>query len=118
MVKTVRDGFPPGSDVANMTVLGLDPARYYTGRAPIEALSNGRGPGARRHSLRINLVTIAGDGPGRVMEDYCSDHISTRRPACSIEDLKAMAPDMPHVTMHPGIEYRHLMVARGYETPA
>ncbi len=117
MVKTVRDGFPPGSDVANMTVLGLDPARYYTGRAPIEALSMGVDLGPEDTAFRINLVTIAGDGPGRVMEDYCSDHISTSEARVLIEDLKAMAPDMPHVTMHPGIEYRHLMVARGYENP-
>ena len=41
MVRTVKKGFPPGSDVANMTVLGLDPSQYYTGRAPIEAVSMG-----------------------------------------------------------------------------
>ncbi|HPS93996.1 MAG TPA: phosphoglycerate mutase, partial [Deltaproteobacteria bacterium] len=77
MARTVKAGFPPGSDVANMAVLGLDPAIYYTGRAPIEAVSLGVELTEEDTAFRINLVTITPGENGLIMEDYCSDHITT-----------------------------------------
>ncbi|HNU76028.1 MAG TPA: phosphoglycerate mutase, partial [Deltaproteobacteria bacterium] len=76
MVRTVKQGFPPGSDVANMTVLGLDPAEHYNGRAPIEAVSMGVDLKSDDTAFRINLVTISRREKGLILEDYCSDHIS------------------------------------------
>lgn len=117
MVRTVKEGFPPGSDVANMAVMGLDPSRYYTGRAPIEAVSMGVVLGEGDTAFRINLVTISRRDGTLFMEDYCSDHISTQEAGALIEDLKSIVQDMPGASMHPGIEYRHLLVLRGYDNP-
>ena len=66
---TVPDGFPPGSDVANLSVVGYDPRRYYTGRAPLEAASMGVHLGESDIAFRCNLVTIE-DG---IMRDYSAD---------------------------------------------
>jgi 2,3-bisphosphoglycerate-independent phosphoglycerate mutase len=115
MVRTVKTGFPPGSDVANMAVLGLDPGRYYTGRAPIEAVSLGVALTEDDTAFRINLVTISPKGDGLIMEDYCSDHISTEEAARLIEDLKLIIKGNVSIGMYPGFEYRHLMVIRGYD---
>jgi 2,3-bisphosphoglycerate-independent phosphoglycerate mutase len=115
MVRTVRKGFPPGSDVANMTVLGLDPSRYYTGRAPIEAVSMGIALSPDDTAFRINLVTLTPRDGSLVMEDYCSDHISTDEAKVLIKDLSRIVSDNQAVTMYPGIEYRHLMVINGYD---
>jgi 2,3-bisphosphoglycerate-independent phosphoglycerate mutase len=115
MVRTVKTGFPPGSDVANMAVLGLDPGRYYTGRAPIEAVSLGVALTEDDTAFRINLVTISPKEDGLIMEDYCSDHISTEEAARLIEDLKLIAKGNVSISMYPGFEYRHLMVIRGYD---
>lgn len=116
LVRTVKPGFPPGSDVANMTVLGLDPAEYYTGRAPVEALSLGVKLDARDTALRINLVTISPRGETLIMEDYCADHISTEEAHELIQALKEGFASENNVTIYPGIEYRHLMVIRDMET--
>jgi 2,3-bisphosphoglycerate-independent phosphoglycerate mutase len=115
MVRTVKTGFPPGSDVANMAVLGLDPGRYYTGRAPIEAVSLGVALTEDDTAFRINLVTISPKGDSLIMEDYCSDHISTEEAARLIEDLKLIVKGNVSIGMYPGFEYRHLMVIRGYD---
>lgn len=117
MARTVRQGFPPGSDVANMSVMGLDASLYYTGRAPIEAVSMGVELGPHDTAFRINLVTIGTRDGKDVMEDYCSDHISTAEAHILIEDLKDILHDRQGISFHPGVEYRHLMVIRDYERP-
>lgn len=117
LVRTVKRGFPPGSDVANMTVLGLDPSRYYTGRAPIEAVSMGVELDPSDTAFRINLVTIAPKDGALIMEDYCSGHISTEEARELITNLRLIVKDNPDIAMYPGIEYRHLMVIRGYHKP-
>ena len=118
MVRTVKKGFPPGSDVANMSVLGLDPGRYYTGRAPIEAVSLGVNLTEDDTAFRINLVTIIPKENGLIMQDYCSDHISTEEAARLIDDLKQIAHgNSASIDMYPGFEYRHLMVIHGYDNP-
>ena len=79
LVKTVQDGMKPGSDVANLSVLGYDPMKYYTGRSPLEAGSIGIDMKPTDVSLRCNLVTLS-DEPNyedRTMVDYCAGDIST-----------------------------------------
>jgi 2,3-bisphosphoglycerate-independent phosphoglycerate mutase len=115
LARTVREGFPPGSDVANMTVLGLDPGKCYTGRAPIEAVSMGVALSPDDTAFRINLVTVSPKDGSLVMEDYCSDHISTVEAHVLIRDLGRIVEDNPAIAMYPGIEYRHLMVIHGYD---
>lgn len=117
MVRTVKEGFPPGSDVANMSVLGLDPSSYYTGRAPIEAVSMGVDLRPDDTAFRINLVTITPKDGRLTMEDYCSEHISTEEAHELIMNLRRIVSDNPDIAMYPGIEYRHLMVIHGYRKP-
>ena len=117
MVRTVKAGFPPGSDVANMTVLGLDPGRYYSGRAPIEAVSIGVELGENDTAFRINFVTISDGENGPFMEDYCSGHISTAEAGELIEALKPRLTRHAGLSLYRGVEYRHLMVIPGYDNP-
>ncbi|HDP24174.1 MAG TPA: phosphoglycerate mutase, partial [Deltaproteobacteria bacterium] len=117
MVRTIKTGFPPGSDVANMTVLGLDPEKYYSGRAPIEATSMGVELSEQDTAFRINLVTLTQREPGYIMEDYCSDHISTTEAAQVVQSLKELLRSNEKIRVYPGVEYRHLMVINGYEFP-
>jgi 2,3-bisphosphoglycerate-independent phosphoglycerate mutase len=114
MVRTVKPGFPPGSDVANMSVLGLDPSKYYTGRAPIEAISMGVDLHEEDTAFRINLVTLTPREKGLIMEDYCSDHITTQEAGELIDALKDLVADYEGINVYPGIEYRHLMVVREF----
>ena len=79
LVKTVADGLKPGSDVANLSVLGYDPAVCYTGRSPLEAGSIGIDMLADDVSFRCNLVTVSDEEnfENRTLVDYCADDIST-----------------------------------------
>jgi 2,3-bisphosphoglycerate-independent phosphoglycerate mutase len=112
MVKTVPDGMPPGSDVANLSVMGYDPKRYYTGRAPIEAASIGVQLVESDVAFRCNLVTIGERGGSRYMKDYSAGHISTPEARELIGILKEQL-DSEEITFYPGVSYRHLMVWRG-----
>ena len=77
--RTVPEGFKPGSDVANMSVLGFDPAKYYTGRSPLEAVAMGISLNETDVTLRANLVTLSGGGSFEqlTMADYSAGEIST-----------------------------------------
>src|SRR3954466_10942499 len=79
-------GMPPGSDVGNMSILGFDPARYHTGRAPIEAAALGLKIRPDQIAYRCNLVTVADDG---TMVDFAGGHPSTEEAAAVIEGLQA-----------------------------
>ncbi len=113
LVKTVPPGFPPGSDVANMSLLGYEPEKYYTGRAPLEAASMGVVLGPDDLAFRCNLVTLAGDpGNGLRMLDYSAGHIST----AEAHQLLAALQDRcgtDRLTLYGGVSYRHLLVYRG-----
>ena len=100
---TVPDGFPPGSDVANLSVAGYDPRRFYTGRAPLEAASMGVHLEKGDIAFRCNLVTID-DG---IMIDYSAGHISTEE---ARELIAALRPLMPKERLYAGVSYRHLLV--------
>jgi 2,3-bisphosphoglycerate-independent phosphoglycerate mutase len=106
LAKTIPDGFPPGSDVANMSILGYDPAVYYSGRAPLEAASIGVALAPDDVAFRCNLITIE---HGR-MKDYSAGHISSEEAKILIETLDTeLSTD--ELNFYPGISYRHLMVA-------
>ena len=77
----IPEGFPPGSDVGNMSIMGYDPALYHTGRSPLEAASMGVALGPKDIAFRCNLVTLCGSGDGTTMEDFTSGHITTEEAA-------------------------------------
>ena len=108
LTRTIPEGFTPGSDVALMSVLGYDPAVYYTGRAPLEAVARNIHPDPTDWIFRCNLVTIA-DG---IMKDYSAGHIDTVQAARLINDLDDHFKS-DRISFYPGISYRHLMVHRG-----
>ncbi|MDH7499757.1 MAG: phosphoglycerate mutase, partial [candidate division NC10 bacterium] len=81
LVKTIPPGMPKGSDVANLSILGYDPLRYYTGRAPLEAANLGISLSSDEVAFRCNLVSIKAPSPGLlwqegIMVDYSGGHIS------------------------------------------
>ncbi len=106
LAKTVPDGFPPGSDVANMSILGYDPATYYSGRAPLEAASMGVALEADDVAFRCNLITIEN---GKI-KDYSSGHISSDEAEILIDTLDSEL-GRENLRFYPGISYRHLLVA-------
>lgn len=112
-VQTVPEGFTPGSDVANLSVLGFDPSMYYTGRAPLEAANIGVELREKDAAYRCNLVTLA---EGR-MKDFSAGHISTAEAGELIRYLEEkIGGNDCH--FYPGTSYRHLMVWSGGETAA
>ena len=113
MVATIPKGMPPGSDVGTMTMLGYDPARYHTGRAPIEAASQGIEMGPRDVVFRMNLVSLKpGDGGAMIMNDFTSGHITSEEAAQIVADLrKELAGG--GIEFFNGVSYRHLMMWRG-----
>jgi 2,3-bisphosphoglycerate-independent phosphoglycerate mutase len=116
MVHTVPEGYAPGSDVANLSVLGYDPRKYYTGRSPLEAASMGVELGPHDVAFRCNLVTLKVSGGGAaggrrkaLMEDFSAGHISTQEARTLIEEIdRALGSE--HFRFYPGVSYRHLMV--------
>jgi 2,3-bisphosphoglycerate-independent phosphoglycerate mutase len=101
---------PPGSDVGNMSILGYDPARYHTGRAPIEAAALGLKLRPDQVAFRCNLVEVGGDGS---MVDFAGGHPSSEDAAEVIAALDATlgAAAGGEVEFHPGVQYRHIVVA-------
>lgn len=110
-VHTIPEGFHPGSDVANLSILGYDPAKYYTGRAPLEAASIGVKLNENDVAYRCNLVTLKFDKnrTHAAMDDYSSGHITTEEARELIKAVKA-GLESEDITFYPGVSYRHLMV--------
>src|SRR5271155_87446 len=113
MVATIPKGMPSGSDVGTMTMLGYDPARYHTGRAPIEAASHGIEMRPRDVVFRMNLVSLKpGDSGAMIMNDFTSGHITSEEAAQIVADLrKELAGD--GIEVFNRVSYRHLMMWRG-----
>ena len=107
--QTIPEGMDPGSDVANMSLMGYDPAKYHTGRSPIEAASMGVDLAPDEVAFRCNLVKLLLKGNDTVMGDYCSGHIDTETAGALVRDLQARLGD-ENITFHPGVSYRHLLV--------
>jgi 2,3-bisphosphoglycerate-independent phosphoglycerate mutase len=118
LVATIPEGMPPGSDVGTMTMLGYDPARYHTGRAPIEAASQGIALAPDDVVFRMNLVSLApGDGGATLMHDFTSGHITSEEAARIVDDIRReLAGD--GIEFFNGVSYRHLMVWRNGLTGA
>jgi len=107
--RTVPEGMEPGSDVANLSVLGYSPREVYTGRAPFEAASLGIKLDPNDVAFRLNLVTL--DKNYTVMTDHSADHISSAEAAEIIESLKPAIESLG-LSLYPGVSYRHLLVWR------
>jgi len=110
IVRTVPQGLEPGSDVAQMSLLGYDPRRYYSGRAPIEAAARDIDLAADDWVFRCNLVTIA-DGK---MADHSAGHISTEEATRLIKELDEQLGS-ENICFYTGVSYRHLLVFRGFD---
>jgi len=106
-VQTIPESLPPGSDVANLSILGYDPRLYYTGRAPLEAASIGVDLAPSDVAFRCNLVTLE-DGK---MRDFSAGHISTEEARPFIQELEAHLGSR-EFQFFCGTSYRHLMVWR------
>lgn len=122
MVRTVPEGMAPGSDTANLSVIGYDPKKYYSGRSPLEALSIGADMEKSDVSFRCNLVTLS-EKEDRYEDHTISDHssgeISTEEAAVLIEALKEEFAHgreserpcyAPGYTFYAGTSYRHLLI--------
>jgi len=113
LATTIPEGLEPGSDTANLSLMGYDPATYHTGRGPFEAASMGIALGENEVAFRMNLVSL----------DRKSDHriimVSNSAGGISTEDSKVLVEDLgkrmvaPGVHLYPGVAYRHLLVWDG-----
>ena len=111
LVKTVPAGMKPGSDVANLAVMGYSPARYYSGRSPLEALSIGIDLKDTDVAIRCNLVTLPDDEPyeNKTMLDYSAGEISTAEAKELIDFIESrLGNDKLH--FYSGVSYRHCLV--------
>lgn len=118
MVRTVPEGMAPGSDTANLSVIGYDPEKYYSGRSPLEALSIGAKMGDEDVSFRCNLVTLSEDEENyedRVILDHSSGEISTEEAAELLNALKTVLKREGY-TFYAGTSYRHLLIWKGGKT--
>ncbi|MDD2533428.1 MAG: cofactor-independent phosphoglycerate mutase [Eubacteriales bacterium] len=117
LVKTVPDTLAPGSDTANMSVMGYDPERYYTGRSPLEAISMSIEMEPGDIAFRTNMVTLTGDGAynERVMLDYSADEIGSDEAARLIEVINEHFHDS-ELQFYPGKSYRHCLIWKNGET--
>lgn len=112
MVHTIPDGMKPGSDTANLSVMGYDPRKYYSGRSPLEALSIGVPMKDTDIALRCNIVTVSEEEPvfeEKTIIDHSSSEISTED--CSVL-LKAVADELADETyqFYVGTSYRHCLI--------
>lgn len=113
LIKTVADGFKPGSDVANLSVMGYDPRLYYTGRSPLEAASIGVKMDSSDIATRCNLVTLSDEEnyADKTMVDYCADDISSEEAEELVKFLEEkLSEDDLH--FYVGVSYRHCLVLK------
>ena len=108
MLRTVADGFHPGSEVANMSVLGYDLHEVYEGRGVLEAANIGVDLAPDEIAARCNLVCIEGD----ILKNHSSGHITTEEADILIKYLQQHLGD-ERVRFHTGVQYRHLLVIKG-----
>ncbi len=117
MVHTIPDGMKPGSDTANLSVLGYDPRRFYSGRSPLEALSIGVPMKDTDIALRCNLVTLSEeehDYAGRTIIDHSSGEISTEESTVLLEAVRREL-ETENFHFYAGTSYRHCLIWEGGE---
>lgn len=105
LVNTIPDGMSPGSDVANLSIMGFDPRKYYTGRAPIEAAGAGIAMGPSDVAFRCNLITVEQER----IKDHSAGHITTAEAHPMIAALNECL-GKPGLTFHVSSGYRHLLI--------
>ena len=105
--KTIPSGFVPGSDVAQMSIFGYDPKKYYTGRGPLEAANLGVELDENDIAFRCNLITASGE----TLRDYSAGHISSKEAGILIRFIDQTL-GTEKIKFYPGISYRHLMVIK------
>lgn len=110
LIKTVPDGMPPDSAVANLSILGYNPRKYFTGRGSLEASAMGIELGPKDVAFRCNLVT---ERDGKLI-DYSAEHVSTEEAAQLLEEMRNFGFGEFHV----GISYRHVFLLRGSDARA
>ena len=116
LVRTLQAGMPTGSDIANLSVLGYDPKKYYTGRSPIEALGLDIPLSDEDTVFRLNLVSISTDEPfeQKTMLDHSSDKITS-------EEAYALLDALEHefgsdtIRFYRGVSYRHILIWKGID---
>ncbi len=111
LVRTVDEKMSPGSDVANLAVLGYDARKYYTGRSPLEAMSIGIDLKETDVTFRTNLVTLSDEEnyADKTILDYCADDISTEEARVLVEYIEENLGD-DIFKFYPGVSYRHCLV--------
>ena len=112
LAATIPDGMKPGSDTANLAVLGYNPKKYYTGRSPLEALSIGVDMKATDIALRCNIVTLSEEDvpyEERTILDHSSDEISTEDAAVLLDAVKEVFENEIY-HFYVGTSYRHLLI--------
>lgn len=107
-LKTVADGFHPGSEVANMSVLGYDLPKVYEGRGPLEAASIGVDLKPGEMAMRCNIICIEGDH----IKNHSAGHITTEEADVLVKYLQEHLGN-ERVRFHTGVQYRHLLVIKG-----
>lgn len=117
MVRTIPEGIAPGSDAANLSVMGYDPSIYHTGRSPLEAVSMGINMSDTDVAFRTNLVTLQGDGSyeDMIVQDHSAGDITNEEAKVLIE---AVNDSFRTNTIHfyPGVSYRHAMIVNNGST--
>jgi 2,3-bisphosphoglycerate-independent phosphoglycerate mutase len=109
----VPANLPAGSDVANLSLFGYDPNKYFTGRAPLEAAAQGIKLGADDWAIRCNLVTIE----NQMMRSFTADHVSTAEATQLLKTCQEQIAG-PNLEFIPGVSYRNLLIYRGAKQPA
>ena len=110
LVRTVPPSMEPGSDVAQMCLLGYDPSRYYSGRAPIEAVARNIQLGPDDWAFRCNLVTFADEQ----MVDHSAGHIPTKEASTLVKELNDKLGN-DRIKFHTGVSYRHIAVFKNMD---
>jgi 2,3-bisphosphoglycerate-independent phosphoglycerate mutase len=110
LIRTIPPGMSPGSDVATLSVLGYDPRKYYTGRAPLEAAKLGIKLGPDEVAFRCNLITVEDER----VADYAGGHITSDEAKELVASLSRQM-SMPTVQFYSGVGYRHICVVKGTE---
>lgn len=108
LLQTVAEGFHPGSEVANMTILGYDMRKVYEGRGVLEAASIGVDLAPDELAMRLNLVCVEGD----ILKNHSAGHITTEEADTLIHFLQEKLGS-DRVQFHTGVQYRHLLVIKG-----
>jgi len=110
LVRTIPRNMEPASDVANLSIFGYDPQRYYTGRGPLEAANLGVKLDEDEVAFRCNLITASKDDDRLI--DYSAGHISTAEAKVLISRLNEKLAN-EFIRFYPGVSYRHLLIIKG-----